>query len=674
MDYTLTPEEIQVFAAEAREQLEILEEGLLSLDGGKGEPQLIDELFRAAHTLKGGAATVGLEEAAKVTHAMENVFEGVRSRGETLSAEDVDLLLATLDGLRRTLDALEKGEDLPPLGDLLQALSQARGEGEASAAASPEHRRVEKGGVLSEGTLFEIFLQAQADAPMPDVRLYQAILRLQEKGTLEGAEPPVERLGTGEDIRTMTLRYRSPASLEELEDLLKDVPDLLPARWRVLGTGKEAGDEPQEGPKDSAREERARRDEAGSKEKPAPSPGDGSTLSPGSTVRIDVALLDRLMNLVGELVIDRTRLEQLSSQAMSSSDMKEELRRLTGRLARVTGELQDSIMQARLLPIATLFRKFPRMVRDLARQLGKDVELVMVGEDTELDRSVIEKIGDPLMHLLRNALDHGVETPEERKALGKPLPAVVRLEAYHEENHIHIVVADDGRGIDPEKIRQAAVAKGLLSEAEARQLSDEEALDLIFAPGFSTASRVTSVSGRGVGTDVVRKNVEKLSGSVVCRSEKGKGTEFHIKLPLTLAIVHALLTEIQGTVFAVPVGMVTEVLRVESSEIYYTGGKPLIRLREKPVPLQDPGEVWGFRRSLSRERERPFPVVILQTGFGPLGLVVDRLLGEQEVVIKNMGPYVGQVPGIAGASILGDGRVALMVDVGSFAQGARRLA
>lgn len=347
---------------------------------------------------------------------------------------------------------------------------------------------------------------------------------------------------------------------------------------------------------------------------------------------------------------------------MPVDELKEELSGVSSRLSRITTDLQDTIMQARMMPVDMLFKKFPRMIRDLSRQLGKEIDFEMSGNETELDRSVIEQIGDPLIHLLRNAVDHGIEPADERRRRGKSERGKVSLRAYHQESHIYIEVSDDGRGLDTAAILRKAIEKGLVRQEESGRLSREKILDFIFEPGFSTARQVSTVSGRGVGMDVVRRNLEKVSGSIAVETQEGQGTTFTIKLPLTLVIVQALMVEIGESVVAIPLSNVTEAVQVTPSDIHHARGWEMIAVRGEMVPLLDPGDVWGSDWGVECSDGRSFPVVILRSGMSPLGLKVKRLLGEQEIVIKTMGPIIGTVPGISGASILGDGRVALIVD------------
>jgi two-component system chemotaxis sensor kinase CheA len=382
------------------------------------------------------------------------------------------------------------------------------------------------------------------------------------------------------------------------------------------------------------------------------------------TVRIDVERLDELMNLVGELVLGRNRLTQIVSGIVERFEGESLARELMDTIAQVdylTSELQAVVMRARMMPIAKVFSKFPRIVRDLSRDLNKEVELLIYGEETEVDKSVIESIHDPLVHLIRNAIDHGIETPQERKAVGKPEKGKVILRAEHEGNFIVITVEDDGRGIDPERVRRKAVEKRIITEQEASSISDRDALNLIFLPGFSTASKVTNVSGRGVGLDVVKANITKLNGMIDVQSTLGQGTKFILKLPLTLAIIQGLLVDVCGEIFIIPLSSVIEVVRIPRSQVHSIKGREIIRLRDSVLPLVRLANI--FNLSSNGDFKENLYVVVVGLAEKKLGIVVDGLVGQKEVVIKSLGSYLNNVRGIAGATILGDGTVRMIVDV-----------
>jgi two-component system chemotaxis sensor kinase CheA len=380
------------------------------------------------------------------------------------------------------------------------------------------------------------------------------------------------------------------------------------------------------------------------------------------TIRVDVSRLDSLMNLVGEMVLTRNRLGQVSSELdkrFEGDFLIEQLLDTTAQIGLITTELQLAVMKTRMVPIGKVFNKFPRMVRDLSRDLKKDIELHISGEETELDKSIVEEIGDPLIHMIRNAVDHGIESPEERLKRGKPKKGNVFLTAYHEGNHIVIEIKDDGRGLDAEKLKKKALEKGIVTQEELNNMNEEEAFGLIFRPGFSTAAKVTGVSGRGVGMDVVKTNIEKLNGIIIIESEIGQGSTFKLKLPLTLAIIQALLVEVSGEIFAIPLVSVIETVRINENEIHNFEGREVLKLRDSVLSLIRLDEIFGVEGSFNEE----IYVVVVALAEKKFGLVVDRLVGQEEIVIKSLGEYLGGNLGIAGATIMGDGRVRLILDV-----------
>jgi len=406
----------------------------------------------------------------------------------------------------------------------------------------------------------------------------------------------------------------------------------------------------------------------------------GEELADNSTVRVDVKRLDDLMNQVGELVLERNRMIQLHSDYQSGLDpagFNDDFGKLSKRLNFVTSELQMQVLKMRMLPVEKVFKKFPRIVRNLARDLGKEVDLVIMGEETELDRSVVDEIGDPLIHLIRNALDHGLETPEQRLEAGKGRTGTVVLSAAHEGNQIVISIKDDGRGIDPERVSRKAIEKGLITEEQLVTMSTREVLDLLFLPGFSTKEQATDLSGRGVGMDVVRTNIRKLNGIIEIKNEVGKGSEFILKLPLTLAIIQSLLVEVEREVYSIPLASVIETMRVNKDEFHMIGGQEVLKLRDSVLPLLRLQRTFGCEETTA-DRSTCY-VVIVGVAEKRVGLIVTRLLGQQEVAIKSLGKFLANLPGIGGSTIMGDGRVALIVDPmglisGGEAAGARKSA
>ena len=398
---------------------------------------------------------------------------------------------------------------------------------------------------------------------------------------------------------------------------------------------------------------------------PKPVEGKGEDLSDNTTVRVDVKRLDDLMNQVGELVLERNRMIQINQDLQQGEpdrlDFNEEFGKLTKRMSFVTSELQMQVLKMRMLPVDKVFKKFPRIVRSMARDLGKEVDLQIFGEETELDRSVVDEIGDPLIHLIRNAMDHGLETPDERVAAGKSRVGTLVLAAVHEGNQIIISIKDDGNGIDTDRVGRKAIEKGLVSEEQLAAMSQRELFDLIFLPGFSTKDKASDLSGRGVGMDVVKTNIKKLNGLIEIKSEKGKGSEFILRLPLTLAIIQSLLVDVEGEVYSIPLSSVLESLRVDQRQFHLIGNREILKLRDMVLPLIRLESIFGVQRR-SSEQDHFCYVVVVGTAEKRMGLVVSRLVGQQEVAIKSLGKYLANIPGIAGSTILGDGRVALIID------------
>lgn len=658
-----TPEELRLFLAETQELLDTLDEQLLRLEHAGSDPSLLQEVFRAAHTIKGNSAAIGHARMAALTHAMETVLDRLRHGALAATSALVDRLLEATDVLKvlaTEVETLEQSDvDVDSQIRALESWADT-----PQMATGPAVRPTQL--TCPPGATHHLVLEFEA-GPWAPVRALQALMELEAVAEVLATHPSRAEIEQQRIDRRLEAWISTPQAPAAVREVLAQVPEvtvlsLLPAEEAVAAQPAEA-------------DERA--DEARATA-PVASGRAGTT-----TVRIDVARLDTLLNLVGELVIDRTRLLELGrvlADQVGESRVLSELYETTQHLGRVTDELQAEVMKSRMLPIATVFSRFPRLVRDLATRQGKRVELVIEGQETELDRSVIEEIGDPLVHLLRNAIDHGVEPPGEREATGKPPVARVRLAAEHTESSIVIVVEDDGRGIDPARVRARAVERGVLSAEAAARLTDTEAVDLIFAPGFSTAQEVSDVSGRGVGMDIVRTNVERVGGTVEVQTSVGAGTRFVLRLPLTLAIVHALLVRVGAGVYAIPLSSVTETLRVPASDVQRLQRQEAILLRGRVLPLVRLATVFGTRPGGAGAAEPTAPpaaedgaddillVVAVRLGERQVGLVVDRLLGDQEVVIKALGPLFGDVPGVSSAAILGDGTVALIVEVAGLIQ------
>lgn len=679
----MTPDMAQylgIFLDEGQEQLGLLEANILTLERGDHSAEVLQVLFRAAHTLKGSSRAMGFLAIGDLTHEMENVLDDLRNDTLAVSTPIVNALLDCLDALAALIetvgatgaDTVPTDRDIPGLVARLSALRQetpsaappffvpSRND-DAFVFELPDHVQASLQEARETGlTAYQVRVVLSAECLMKSVRVFMVLGALEPLGAVLASEPGEQALDDEEFDTQFQLLFVSKVPQTEIAAALAGISQIESVTVNVWEKVGEAPPSPRTPPESGA--------------------GGRSIPAHNQTIRVDVARLDSLLNLIGELVIDRAQIARLAGDLQARHPQDEQAGHLTEaihRIARITSELQNQIMKARMLPIDGVFQRMPRMVRDLAQKTGKDVDFQMLGGETELDRSVLETLGDPLIHLLRNSVDHGVEPPDVRVAAGKPAQGRVVLSARHEENHIVISLTDDGGGIDPVKIKGAAVQKGILTPAAADALSERDALSLIFASGFSTAKVVSDISGRGVGMDIVKSNLEKLGGRILVDSMVGQGSCFTIHLPLTLAIARALLVSAGGGTYVLPLASVVEMLRLGTAEGEVprrtVGGRAVMVLRDRTVPLANLADVLcGDPRATHAEQiaEDAYVVVI---GFGEtqVGLCVDDLVGEQEVVIKSLGTLLGDVAGLAGATILGDGRVALIVDVATAIAGIR---
>lgn len=598
---------VESFVVETQEIFENLDQDLVQLEQTPDDMDLINRIFRAVHTVKGTAGFLSFEQMSTLAHRFEDVLNKMRKGQLKFEPWMLDVMLEAFDLMKVLLQQVidKKLEDID-MSDILSRL-----EAIASGAAA---QQTNADAASAESAPAEV--EPEAAAETPDEPTTDAVA--EESTAAPAAESAVAEANTE-----------------------KETPDVRE---------NESAAQKTESPSSSKKRKQS------------------STTKIGrvvdSTIRVDVERLDNLMNLVGELVLGRNRLAQIVGNIRLAGGLDAEHQELvdtTTQIDFITAELQNAVMKTRMVQIGRIFNKFPRLIRDLSREFNKEIELITEGEETELDKSVIEEISDPLVHLIRNAVDHGIETPEEREKLGKPRKGHVYLRAGHEGNHIVIEIEDDGRGIDAEKIKAKAVEKGIISAEEAREMSTTEAYNLIFMPGFSTAQKLTSVSGRGVGMDVVKTNITKLNGMIAVQSEVGKGTRFVLKLPLTLAIIQGLLVRVASEVFAVPLSSVIEVVRTTREDVNSIKGEEVIRLRDSVLPLIHVKDVYGVP---GETRDDRFYTVVVGIGNRRYGLIVDDMLGQKEIVIKPLGAYLENTPGIAGSTILGDGRVIMILDIG----------
>lgn len=668
--FDLDESDLKLFSEEAEEQIELLDQSLVQLEG-EPDRELVQRIFRAAHTLKGSAATIGHRKMASVTHAMETALDQVRQGELRPTRPVVDALLAGVDAIRvlaREVETLvDSGLDVTAVEAELAAViagapaeaPQARTPGTELKVSEAERAALETE-VANGRRALRLRAEVAPDCPLPGIRCFQVLQELDTIGMVVATAPPREVVEAGGAEFALDAILATGADDDAVRAAVLSVPDIArmelgPFEARTATTPQPPAGEPEAAARTSG---------------PGPVVKDAAPARRSAqSVRIDVERLDGLMNLVGELVIDRTRLQQIRDGLAGAlkdanlTQLTENFEETTAHLARITDELQEEIMRSRMLPVRSVLTRLPRLVRDVAAKGGKQVELVIAGEETELDRSVVEEISDPLVHILRNAVDHGIETPDERRAAGKPETGTIRVTAWNQESSIYLSIRDDGRGLNLGRLREKAAERGLVPRDVAQAASDDAVTQYIFLAGLSTASVVSDVSGRGVGMDIVRTNIERLNGHVTVHTTPGEGSEFVIQLPLTLATTKALMVTANGVVYAMPLVSVTEALAIADADIHSAGGQRLLRLRGQLLPVVALARALGDRRESTADGARY--IVAARHGQRQVAFVVDRLLGEQDVVVKSLGAIIGSPRGITGATILGDGTFGLIIDTAS---------
>jgi two-component system, chemotaxis family, sensor kinase CheA len=676
---------LDLFLQEADEQLEILEQETLKLEREPTQERL-SIIFRAAHTLKGSSRAMGYINFANLTHEMENVLDQLRHGTIQVTTEIANALLGCLDSLSEIKGNIAEGKgedvDCSALIVILQRFANESADttpAAAPAVATDAPAELSVSPEIAEALsiastqkpVYQAHFKLRPDCVMKFVRVFMAISIVQDGGELLASVPNTEMLEEEQFELDFALYFHHADAASMLKTKLSGVGEIEHFDVKAW--------EPTSVPSANDQVAAAAAPIVAAAPKPptvaAEAAGVPKQADTGQTVRVDVARLDELMNLVGELVIDRTRVAQIGGMLAAKYEYDENVEALgetVGHITRITANLQDQIMKARMLPIETVFNRFPRMVRDLAQKIGKEITLELVGGDTELDRSVIEVIGDPLLHILRNSIDHGIETPDEREAAGKERSGHVTVSARHQENHIVIEIQDDGKGIDYVRIRNKAVQSGLITKEAGDRLSEKECLQFIFTSGLSTAEQVSEVSGRGVGMDIVRSNIQKLGGIIDLDTTVGEGTKFSLRLPLTLAIIRGLLVKVSGVVYVIPLGSVIETLNVTKKQLQTVHKQEVIVIRGMTTPLVRLRTVFTTKNAPPLEKTDSHYVVIVGLADHRIGLVVDSLIGEQEVVIKSLSRFCGEVPGVTGATILGNGNVALIVDVNGIFNSERK--
>ncbi|ACG56889.1 CheA signal transduction histidine kinase [Hydrogenobaculum sp. Y04AAS1] len=662
------------FLVEARENLEKLETDLLELEKDPTNQEILNSAFRVMHTIKGGAGFLGLDPIVETAHKAEDILGKLRNAEFIISPAINDLLLKAADKIKEYLEKAENQEELEPDNELLSQLEDVLKNPDKY---SDKYTTINKSATVSDQSVSSKEKEAKP--------------QIGEKNFEESSDDPVSRL-----LKKYGFEHLIGKSIEEiLEELV-----LMPPSERPEGLIQEL-DALINGTSSKSTAESSKKEEEIAKDKIATSMprftsqmeaqvDAGAQVSHGiveppkqagaadthsrtqppkekeeeKVLRIDVQKIEVLMNLVGELVLDRNRLVKVVSTIMQSASENNEqikglddLESVLSSIDRIVGDLQVAVMKTRMQPVKRLFQKFPRVVRDLAKLLNKQIELVTEGEDTEMDKSVLEKLEEPLIHIIRNSVDHGIESPEERELLGKPRNGIIKLKAYYQGDRIIMVIEDDGRGIDIDKVKRKALEKGIISQDRLEKMTEKEVLSLIFHPGFSTADQVSEVSGRGVGMDVVMTTVMNFRGTIDIETQKGKGTKVTMAFPLTVGIIRALMVSIGNRNFAIPIYSVLEIIQQENATITTVSGEDVLILRESTIPLVNLADVLGIRNS------KIGYVIISQLGNQRVSFTVEELYGDEEIVVKPLGKIFGEVEGISGATITGDGNVVLILDL-----------
>ena len=684
----ITPQDIKLFLTEADEQLQLLDEDIVKLERESGNVKLLQEIFRASHTIKGSSAMIGHQRMSHLSHGMENVLDKVRKGTLPVSSLVVDALLKGLDGLRILREELVTGEESKAdintvLLDLEAAILRGEANPEVTAQPAPNLTldavakiRLESAQCRGERG-FQIKVLVNKETTWVAVRCFQIVQELSKIGIILTSNPSLPDIEAGKAGSNMELLITSAGDEKSIKESLVDVPELDSVTVTLVSEQAAAVEKVEPAPsavKPAAPlvEEKQTVTNAApvNTEKPAGAETASirkDDIAVKQTIRVDVSRLDTLMEQIGELVINRNHIGQISKTLAEKYQDDEMIRTLADSVSatgKIVNILQQDIMTIRMLPIELVFNTMPRMVRDLARKIGKKIDFIVEGQETEVDRSVIEHLRDPLIHLLRNSVDHGIESPEERQAAGKPEMGTIHLSAHHEQDHIVITVSDDGRGIDPEAVKAASIRKGVISPEAAARMTDTELMNLIMASGVSTAKTITEVSGRGVGLDIVKKNIEFLNGKITVESVIGKGSTFTLQLPLTLAIIPTLLVSLGKTVYAIPLATIVEAIKLESKQFKTVRGKEVTLYRNRVLPLLRLNNIFKWN-STNTGTSVLNHIVVVKACEMQVGIIVDELIGQQEIVVKSLDQFIGGADGLSGASILGDGQVVLILDVNS---------
>ncbi len=684
---------LEIFIDETKEHLESLNTQVLELEKDPNNSETINEIFRAAHSLKGMAGTMGYKRMQRLTHDMENAFSEVRSGKLEVSADMIDIVFQCLDALEEYLTCITEtadegtNENEAIIARIDAVVNGKSGKGPKAAAPAEEVKEEAKKAKLENDYhnvelkdfeqnaarqairkgmhLYGITVQIEETCILKSARAFLVFKNVEPFGEVIRSEPGVQDIEDEKFDWDFSIFVVSKEPLDKILEAVRNVSEIRDVVGEELDVPSVSGE--QEEKKDDAmvaveektveiKETSAK--QAAQKAQPAATQAAGGKPVVNRSVRVDLDKLDVLMNLVSELITAKNGIVSVSDSEKSGATQA--IREQVEYLESITTNLHESVMKVRMMPIESVVSRFPRMIRDLSKKLGKKMELYMSGEDTELDRTVIDEIGDPLMHILRNAADHGLESEEERIERGKPATGSIFLDAYQDGNNVVIEVRDDGNGIDVEHVREKAIDKGTITREQAANMDDKEIIDLLFRPSFSTAEKISDVSGRGVGLDVVKTKIEGLGGDIEVRTALGEGSTFIIRLPLTLAIIQALMVTLGDEKYAIPLSTIQTIEDITMDDIKYVRGKEVINLRDNVIPIIRLNEILDVEKT---EESQNLIVVIIQKGDRKAGLVVDQLIGQQEIVIKSLGKHLNNNKLLSGATILGDGEVALILDV-----------
>lgn len=660
---------LDIFLEESKEHLQQLNEKLLLLENESNNTSLVNDIFRSAHTLKGMAATMGYENMATLTHEMENLLDLIRNNKKVVDATIMDTLFHSVDALEQMLSLIiNQGNDKLEVSNLTQRLQEIasgkskKDEGLSLSTSANEtivfdeyERTVLKQSLESDYSIFKIVVQVDKDTVLKSARAYMVFHELEKHGEVLKSLPSVEDIENEDFGDSFTVVLISKQTSENIKKEVLSISEIVNVEISMITNLNAEQSKPAKIPQKTIISEENTDD---NKENDS-FKSNQSKVQHGKMIRVDIDRLDELMNLFSELVIDKGRLEQLANE-LKHPDLTDTVEHMS----RISSSLQTNILNLRMVPIEQVFNRFPRMIRDLSKELNKKVNLNIIGADTELDRTVIDEIGDPLVHLLRNALDHGLETTEERKKAQKKETGEIVLKAYHSSNYVFIDVIDDGKGIDKDKVLKKALDRGIISIDASKTLTEKQIFELLFASGFSTADQISDISGRGVGLDVVKSKIETLGGFVTIDSELGKGTKFSIQLPLTLSIISSMLVKVEEEKYAIPLSSIIETAIIKKEKILLVHNQEVIDFRGRIVPLVYMKKVFDVPNKVVYEKDE-LAVVIVRKGDKMAALVVDTFLGQQEIVLKSLGKYLPNVFAISGATILGDGQVALIIDTNS---------